>query len=402
MQNITANRVNMTRTTLNHCTLNPTPTSGIPAFAIVMGTAVNKLILIDQLTQFTNRKIIDVTLDTNLIRIAMSDFALKCGDALSAYAASVNNNILRGQVNFTLAKLNKFKKDEVDDICQTIKELADANILLAGAFGYDATNVSDLDTAIILYRSSMQNPREFTISKKQANAKIKVIVREIIDNLFTNQMDKMVNTVKKTYPDFVQSYYFAREIINIGSTTAKVRGIIRNDEGTYLVGVKFYIVSVSLNQKVAETLSLAGGKYGIANIPADDYDLHWEFPGYQPFIETNLHIPAGKEFTRNKTLKHIVISGAISSGQLINIFGPSNPEWHIGATIKIKNTSSASSGTTLAFFPADNPGDGFSGSGSQLTPGQEETHTITAPDFKPYVNIQNQGPNSGTYEITIL
>jgi len=396
------NLTNMIRTTLNYCTDNPAPTSGIGAFAGVKTTAENKLILIDQLDQIVVRSVKDVTLDTALIRTTMSNIALKCGDAVSAYASTVNNNILRGKVTYTLPQLNRFKKEEVDDICQTIHDEANTNIAVAGSFGYTSTDVTDLDTAIILYRASMQDPRAFTVSKKQAVANIKLLIRETIDIIFKQQIDRMVNTVKASNADFVQGYYFSREIINLGSTTAKVRGTLRNEEGTFLVGVKFYIVSVSLNQKVAETLSLAGGKYGIANIPADDYDLYWEFPGYQPVTETNLHIPAGKEFMRNKILQHIVISGSITSGQLINIFGPANPEWHIGATIKIKNTSSASSGTTISFFPADNPGDGFSGTGSQLSPGQEETHTVIASEFKPYVNIQNQGPNSGTYEITIL
>jgi hypothetical protein len=101
-------------------------------------------------------------------------------------------------------------------------------------------------------------------------------------------------------------------------------------------------------------------------------------------------------------MQHIVYSGTINSGQLINILGPSNPEWRIGATVKIKNTTTTPMIGGINFFPANNPGDGFSGEGSTLLSGQEEIHIITAEDFKPYMNIQNQGPNSGTYEISFL
>ncbi len=397
------NRTNMIRTTLNYCTNNSTPTSGITAFAGVKTTASNKLVLIDQLDQIVIRSIKDVTLDTILIRSTMSNIALKCGDAVSAYASTINNNVLRGKVTYTLPQLNRFKKEEVDDICQTIHDEANSNILLAGPFGYTATDVTDLQTSIDLYRASMQDPRAFTVSKKQAVANIKLLIREIINIIFKQQIDRMVNTVKATNPDFVQGYYFSREIIDLGSTTAKVRGILRNPEGTFLLGASFYLTKTGMPEKIAETTADADGKYGIANLLPDDYDLYWSALGYQTITETNLHIPAGKEFTRNKVMQHIVLTGTITSGQQLNILGPSNPEWRVGTTIKIKNTTTTPMIGGIAFFPANNPGDGYPGTGgSILLTGQEEIHIITAADFKPYLNIQNQGPNSGTYEITFL
>lgn len=403
METRETNRVNMIRTTLNYCTNNPNPTSGIGAFAGVKTTAENKLILIDQLDQIVIRSVKDVTLDTILIRNTMSNIALKCGDAVSAYASTVNNNVLRGKVTYTLPQLNRLKKDEVDDVCQTIHDEANANILTAGPFGYTATDVTDLNTAIQLYRSSMQDPRSFTVTKKQAVANIKLLIRETINIIFKQQMDRMVNTVKAVFPDFVKGYYFSREIIDLGSTTAKVRGILRNPEGTFLVGASFYITKTGQTNKEFETSTNTEGKYGIANIPADDYDLYWSALGYHTITETNLHIPAGKEFTRNKVMQHIVYSGTINSGQLLNILGPSNPEWHAGVTIKIKNTTTGSNIVSIAFYTADNAGDGYSGSnGTVLTNGQEEIHTMTAAEFKAYLNIQNQSPFNGTYEISFL
>ena len=102
-------------------------------------------------------------------------------------------------------------------------------------------------------------------------------------------------------------------------------------------------------------------------------------------------------------MQHIVYSGTINSGQLLNILGPSNPEWHAGVTIKIKNTTTGSNIVSIAFYTADNAGDGYSGSnGTVLTNGQEEIHTMTAAEFKAFLNIQNQSPFNGTYEISFL
>ena len=404
MENIISNRINMIRATLTWCTNNTAQTSGITAFAGVKSTADNKLVLIDSLTAVADGTTTGVTLDTNQLRTVMVFIALKCGDAVSAYAASVNNNTLRALVTYTQTQMNRLKKEEVDDICVQIHDAANANIGVAGAFGYVATDVTDLFTAIGLYRTSIQNPRQAVITKATAKENIKSISRDIIDNLFKKQMDKMVNTLKAPFPDFVSNYFKARIILDLGSTTAKVRGSIKNVEEIPLQGAHFYITLTGVNEKIAETTAQIGGKYALANILPNDYDLYWEHPFYQTKLESNLHISAGEEVTRNIELEHLApITGTINSAQLINIFNPTSVPWRIGITIKIKNTSPAASLTAINFYIADTPTEAFNGSnGSTLLPGQEEEHTVNVSDFKPYLNVSNTGPNSGTFEITIL
>jgi len=292
----------MIRTVLLYCSANSAATAGIAAFAGIKTTADNKLILIDTLNQLAGTSVKGVTLDTNIIRLTMCNIALKCGDAVSAYASSVNNNTLRQRVTYTITALNKMKKEDVDDVCQTIHDEANANIATAGAFGYDATDVTDLATAINLYRTSMQNPRGFTVSKKQANENIKLLSREIVDNLFEKQMDKMVNTLKTTNTEFVKGYFFSREIINLGSTTAKVRGTVKDSNDVPLVGVQFIIRKTGQLNKTGETLTTSGGKFGISNLSPANYDFFWQFPGYQAITETNVKIAAGKEIKRKITM----------------------------------------------------------------------------------------------------
>jgi hypothetical protein len=404
MEKVISNRVNMIRATLTFCTNNPAPTAGILEFANAKATADTKLVLIDSLNMIAGGSSVGVTLDTNLLRKAMTEIAYKCGRALNAYAVTNNNNTLKQKVDYKLTDFKEMKKDEVDDVCEVIQTEANANIAAAGGFGYDAADVTDLQTAIGLYRTGMQNPRQAIISKSQAILQIKSISRNIIDISFKEIMDSMVETLRKNNPTFVSSYTQAREIIDIGSTTAKVRGTIRNEDGTYLVGAKFYLTITGQNQKVDETTAGAGGKYGIANLSANDYDLYWEHPFYQQKVETNLHIAAGKEIKRNVILLNLPpFTGTIAPGQVINIFNNAMPFWTPGVTVKIKNTTQGSGINSITFFVTNNPGDNYNGTGgSTLTPGQDESHTISAAEFKPCLNIQNQSPNPGTYEITIL
>src|SRR5690606_36052696 len=214
MQTRISNRVNMLRTTLNYLTDNAAATAAIAAFAGIKTTADNKLTLIDQLTQIADGTTGGVTLDTNIIRATMSNIALKCGNGLSAYAASINNNTLHAKVTYTLPQLNRMKKEEVDDVCQTIHDEADTHIADAGSFGYDAADITDLQTSIDLYRTASQSPRQAIISRSEAKKNITLLVREVIDDSFVKQLDKMVNTLKLSNIEFVNTYFRSREIID--------------------------------------------------------------------------------------------------------------------------------------------------------------------------------------------
>jgi len=355
MKNTISNRVNMIRATLTYCDENPAATSGIVAFATVKSAADSKLVLIDALTIIANGTTGGVTLDTNIIRTTMSTLALKCGDSVSAYAASINNNTLRSKVTTTLYALNRLKKEEVDDKCQEIHNEANTHIAAGGAFGYTATDVTDLQTAIDLYRTASQNPRHAIISRSEAISNIKLLVREIIDNLFEKQMDRMVNTLRATNISFVNTYFRNREIIDLGTTHAKVRGTVKDPNDVPLIGVTFTMRLTGQLNKVAETQSALGGKFGVYDIDAGNYDFYWQFPGYQSITETNVKISAGKEIKRKITMQQV-------TGNTITIQGVVRNEEDnsiiVGAIITIGGHSTVSQNDGsyfLQFPPAASP-----------------------------------------------
>lgn len=117
---------------------------------------------------------------------------------------------------------------------------------------------------------------------------------------------------------------------------------------------------------------------------------------YNDYLSARMVIDLGHHF------KPLVVKGSVNSGQVFNVFSTDNSEWKPGVKITIKNTTSGPGVNSMYFYTANNLGDGYSGQGSLLTSGQEETHTLTAAEFKPFLNIQNQSPNSGTFEVVIL
>ena len=326
------NRDNMIRATILFCIENSSPTSTINAFGPALLAAQNKVTLIDQLDQIAMGKSKGVTLDTIGIRNAMSSVALKCANAVYGYASATKNNTLKALVDYKPSVLDHLPKEKVDDACQTIRETADANMLNAQNYGITASDTSDLQTAIDLYRMSIQSPRQFIITRSNANKQIGKLIREVIDDLFDGQMDSMVRTLISTNPEHVDKYFLARKIIQLGTTTGKIRGTVSDSDKKPLLGV---LISLRLTGDVtivAYTKTDSEGYFKIDNIKPGNYDIEVTLSGFVTITETDIRFGPGKELRRRYTLlkgaaphadsdKLATVSGKISDAHGVALAG---------------------------------------------------------------------------------
>jgi hypothetical protein len=95
-------------------------------------------------------------------------------------------------------------------------------------------------------------------------------------------------------------------------------------------------------------------------------------------------------------------TGTINGMTVLNILGAANPEWTAGVTLRLKNTTLGPALGPINFYSAMNAAEGWTGIGEALIPGQEITRTFNAAEFRPFFNIQNQGPNVQGYEVEIM
>jgi hypothetical protein len=296
------NRANMIRTTILYCIENPAPTSTIVAFGPVLLAAQNKVTLIDQLDQIAMSISKGVTLDTNKIRQAMSSVALKCANAVYGYASAAKNNTLKALVDYKPSALDHLPKEKVDDACQTIHDAAVANMLNAQNYGITAGDTSDLQTAVDLYRMSIQSPRQFIITRSNANKQIGKLIREIIDDLFDGQMDSMVRTLISSNPEHVDKYFLVRQIIQLGTTTGKIRGTVFDKENNPLAGTLIFLRITGEQTIIAQTKVDTTGNFNMANIKPGNYDIEVSLAGYITITETDVRFGPGKELKRKYTL----------------------------------------------------------------------------------------------------
>lgn len=405
MKTENSNRVNMINANITCCDANTAATAGIPSFVIILGSVKSKMVLINSLNQIAEGTTKGVTLDTNVLRKEMTALALKCANATLAYANSIHNNTLAALVNYSETKLNSLKKEDVDDVCEAIHDATDANFAGATNFGVIASDVTDLQAAIDLYRTASQNPRQAIISKSQAKKKVTKMIREVIDDLLVAQLDKMVNTLKTSNKDFFDAYKQSREIIDLGKTTAKVRGTVLDENDAPIKGVLFSITETGTGKKIGETQTDVKGKYGITKLPVGDFDFEWSKNGYITVTEENVHISAGKDLRRKIVMeqggKTAVREGDVMMGMIANI--------NVDGIDASKNSIVLIEvfGSPLRFYASQNPNDAPVGTFLDVQPGmpvqknvQDMAAALGFNDTSKAVNVQNVGAMQGHYKIT--
>lgn len=403
MKTRNSNRVNMINTTIAICDANTATTAGIPSFATVLGSVKSKMVLINSLNQIGDGTTTGVTLDTKGLRKAMTDLALKCANATLAYANSINNNTLAALVNYSESELNRLKKEDVDDTCEAIHDATNANIAGATNFGVVASDVTDLQASIDLYRTASQNPRQALISKSQAKQQVTNMIREVIDDLMIAQLDRMVNTLKTANKDFWSGYKQAREILDLGTTTAKVRGTVLDEEDVPLKGVVFSILDTGTEDVVVSVKTDTKGKFNAAKLSAGTFDFKWELKGYQTVLETEVKISNGKELKRKIVMNAVaVIEGDVMQGMIQNIQAMG---------IDVKPTTKLTlevTGSALRFYASNSPNNPPMNPFFDVQAGQTITKTVQefaaligAGGTNNFVNVQNVGMMQGHYKITI-
>lgn len=298
-----ANKTDMIRNTWTFAKGNPAPMTFATAFAGMVTDVGNNLVLIDNLDILMTGSSKGITLDTKGLKLSMCKLADKLCNSVGAYAGSTNNNTLKVRVNYTEDKLMKQVKDLVDDTCEDIKNAAQDNLAAAGAgFGYAAGDITALGTAVGLYRLAVNSPRQKIISKKTAKAQIKAIQKHVVEDIFENQMDLLVNNLEGgANDDYFQNYFGSREIVDAGKTTGKITGYMLTIGGLPIPGGTMTVFKKDTTVVVGTSTTTAKGRFSKTKL-FGEYDVEWTHPNYAKATEKGIKVGAGKDVQRRITM----------------------------------------------------------------------------------------------------
>ncbi len=230
------------------------------------------------------------------------------------------------------------------------------------------------------------------------------MVRDVIDNLLVGRLDVMANTLKISNIDFWNGYHQAREIIDLGSTSAKVRGTVLDENDVPLKQVKFTILKTGTNEGVAEVLTDIKGKFTAKDLPAGNYDFKWVLDGYKTVEEIDVHIAAGKELKRTIVMDAAFVrEGNLNAGTMENIEVGSI----FGEDDTFTNVILEAPEQPMRYYatsnPSNPPGSVFIAVAAGTTLNKtliEFAALIGWGDGNGYINVQNTGVGNGSWKIT--
>lgn len=308
METYLTNKVTAANTVVAFCLTKPAQkaTNPITAFSGVLLTVQNKLTLINGFDQIVVNGTSGVTLDTTNIRIAMVSIADKCANAVLAFANFTSNNTLAATVKYSPSALAKMSKKGITTVCQAIQKAASDNIGDAVNYGIILTDPTDLQSAIDLFSTDSTDPRQATIARKKAGQEIERLVKEIYAIQFKGLMDVMFNTLKAANKALVDTYYLAREIIDLGTTHTKLRGSITDPNLMPLFKALITLTAPGKSAILYQTLSLINGTFDIIAIKPGNYDITYSIEGFITQKQLDFHFKPGYETKHKIVLQPLV------------------------------------------------------------------------------------------------
>jgi len=282
---------------------NPAIAATVPAFVTIISALRAKRNSIQIIIGPQTTNITGVAQDKNTLRIALCEITFSIISPARAYALSIGNNTLAQSLRKTLSQLKQINDDSIAPICQNYYNTLNPLIVPLAPFGISPTVMTAFQQAINDYSLTpadpilaKQNISVLTSNLKTLFSEARKIVRE--------QIKTIAISFKPNNPDFYKQLLKATQIIDLGSTTTKIRGTVTDEEKNPLAGVliALRLTGVATRVPAYQTITNAEGKFSITKIKPGNYDIEVSLPGYTTLTETNIRFAPGKELKRKYIL----------------------------------------------------------------------------------------------------
>jgi hypothetical protein len=368
----------------------------IPGFASVVTMFFAKITLIQNTETRQSRTVKGVSTNKKNKKKTLIEKALVVAGAIMSVAQDTGDSELFELVNFSESELSHLPDALLLDRVALIIATGNTHAAAILPKGVTALMLGDLQALLTEYETVVVSPRDLIVDKKTATAQLVLLFLQT-DALLKDNLDRLMMLFKSSEQEFFMKYFNGRIIIDLGTQHTRLGGIITDSEGNPLEGATVTAVGADL-----EEVSDEEGNYLFKPFIPGDFTITVEKPGFVTQTFTDVHVSPGQHLVLDVVMEREVLIVTINGMEVKNIFGPSEPRWEVGASVKIKNITEGPSIGGGHFYPADSAVEVWNGSGTPILPGQEVIHTVTAPEFKAFMNGYVPGPNAQVFEITIL
>lgn len=246
-----------------------------------------------------------ITVNKADVREQLTGATLKLIRAIAAYASLNNNHKLLGEVNYTPSTLNKSRDNIFYDIAVLIQSKAKQYELELADFLIKPEDITGQQSLINRYILAVPEKRAAVVVSKTSTADLKLKIREM-DILLKENLDRLILLFETDNADFVQQYFSARIIIDLGhrTTTKKtiISGLVTDFESEKPIeGAHVWILETGQSFNTG-----SDGHFEINIENPGDYVLKVEKAGYKTYTSDQVHIEKAHEITLDIDLEPTV------------------------------------------------------------------------------------------------
>lgn len=282
-------KLNMYHAVISHCDANTVIVATVPAFATVLTALKAKVSSIDSTVQLEAQVISGVATDKKTLRFTLAQQATDIAAVVFSYAASIGNNTLKEEVDYSNTELKRLKDDDLAPVCRNIHDAANDNLLALAPYGITAGMLSSFDTMIDDYATAVPKPRNAASLRKTYAAALKTLFKES-DSILKEQLDKTAVQFKATDLGFYNTYKNNRIIIDAPNSPTQVQGEVTDiNNGNELSNVLVEVVGFAYT-----TNTDSDGEYSVKIPVPDTYSLKFSKTGYQTKTIDNVVLKLGQ------------------------------------------------------------------------------------------------------------
>lgn len=206
-------KLNSFRATEKHIEDNASVISSTPAFQTAFNNLKAKIAAIVDTAQLKSGSLSGIASDKKTAKQNLCKLASTIAGAIYAYASATGNETLQQSMNLPVTTLMRTRDEAVAPLCQMIHDRAESDLENLKDYGIKSAHLTDLQTAIADYFAKSITPRSAVTNRKTVNANINALFKEA-DEILKNQLDKLIELFRDENPDFVNTYFSTRIIVD--------------------------------------------------------------------------------------------------------------------------------------------------------------------------------------------
>ena len=268
-------------------------TNALPNYPANLTIVLNTIPQIQAIAEQQKMSKTGIAKGKNQLKEALIQLAADSARKLVVYAKFTNNAPLADEVNLSISKLRQVADTAVKDYAQIVYDCIQPIVSTLSTYGLTSTTQTALLNAITNYNAVIGKPGLGRVEISQATKQLVVLFKTALDALAI--MDTAVEIVKLTQPNFYNGYKSARKIVNSGTGSLAVKGMV-NDMATGKP-VKGVTVSFSLNGGAKKVVNDNGepvvvkktaekGGFNIKSLAAGVYQVTLKKMGYTDQVIT--------------------------------------------------------------------------------------------------------------------